>query len=102
VKLCDKLTIELYFDKSILNSYSKDKMNFEFKWFYYYVTQKEFMDSYTVTYNESAVPSANAFSISSTRGNIRSGWWEVQVISKADGEVVGFQEVSRFQIYINK
>lgn len=101
VNKCEKLTIQLFFDKSILKTYSKDQLNFEFKWFYYYVTKKEFMDSYTVTYNGSAVSGNNSFSISSSRENIGHGWWEVQVISKIDGKSVAFDNIARFQIYVD-
>ncbi len=96
-----KLSLKLHFDKSLLKKYSQEQLKFEFKWFYYYVTQKEFMDSYTVSYNANTSSSDKTFTTLSSRGNIRHGWWEVQVVSKADGQIIKFGDISRFQIYVN-
>lgn len=97
----EKLTLSLHFDKSLLKKYTNEQLSFEFKWFYYYVTKKEFMDSYTIKFSSSQIINDNTFNVISSRGNIRHGWWEVQVISKADGEIMKFGELSRFQIYID-
>ena len=97
----DKLTLELFFKNDILKTYSKEKLKFEFKWFHYYSREKVFMDSYTVKYDDNKVPEKSDFKITSFRGNITHGWWEVVVIAKYDNKVVEFKGQKKFQIWVN-
>ena len=97
----DKLTLELYFSNDLIKKYTKEKMKFEFKWFHYYSRKKVFMDSYTIKYDDNTAPKDNSFKISSSRGNITHGWWEVVVIAKYDNKVVKFQEHTKYQIWVN-
>jgi hypothetical protein len=94
------LTLELYFENSILKEVPKEKLTFEFRWFHYYSTRKDFMDSYTVPYDKEKAGEGNKFKISSSRSNITRGWWEVQVISKVDGKTVKYNDLDKFQIYV--
>ena len=94
------LTFKMFFDKNVLSKYSADKLTFEFTWFHYYTTQKEYMDSYTVKYNSSNFTPENKYVISSSRENIMKGWWEVRVKAKYDNKEVYFNGTSKFQIYI--
>ncbi len=94
------LTLELIFSNELLKEIPKDKLSFEFRWFHYYSTRKDFMDSYTIPYDKDKPETGNFFTISSTRKNITRGWWEVQVISKLDEKEVQYKELKKFQIYI--
>ncbi|MEA2043472.1 MAG: hypothetical protein U9N85_13105 [Bacteroidota bacterium] len=94
------LTFKMYFDKSTLKNYPSDRLTFEFIWFHYYVTQKEYMDSYTVNYSSSNFTNDNKYVISSTRENIMKGWWEVRVKAKYDNKQVQLNNIKKFQIYI--
>jgi len=100
VSIPTKLSIELSFDRAILKDIPKEQITFEFKWFYYYVTNKAFMDSYKITYDKATIEAENQFKFISSRKNINSGWWEVQVIASIDGKEVTFDKISKFQIYI--
>ena len=102
VKNSNELGIEVFLDKSLKKKYTKEQLTFEFKWFHYYATQKSFMDSYIISYNEIAddVDTDKLFTISSKRKKVTKGWWEVLIIAKIDGKPVQLGKVSRFQIYI--
>ena len=101
IKKTKELSLELFFNNDILKKYTKEKLKFEFKWFHYYSRKKVFMDSYTVNYNDSKIPESSDFQISSSRGNITHGWWEVVVIAKHDNKVIEFNGQKKFQIWIN-
>jgi hypothetical protein len=97
----DKLAFVMFFDKSIVSKYSASDLTFEFTWFHYYSTQKEYMDSYTIRYSQSNVSDNNKYVIRSERENILSGWWEVRVKAHYDGEEVQFKGLNKFQIHVN-
>ena len=96
----NELTFKMFFDKKGLSKYSAEQLSFEFTWFHYYTTQKEYMDSYTVKYSNSNFSSDNKYVISSSRENIMKGWWEVRVKAKYDNKEVVFNETTKFQIYV--
>ncbi len=94
------LSFVMFFDQEIIQKYGKGDLSFEFIWFHYYTTEKEYMDSYTVKYNLSNVNRSKKYEIKSSRGNILSGWWEVRVKARYDGKNVRFRGMDKFQIYV--
>lgn len=96
----DKLSFVMFFNQDVLNKYRAGDLSFEFVWFHYYTTEKEYMDSYTVKYDQSNVNKSNKYVIQSTRGNILSGWWEVRIKARYDGKYLNFRGMDKFQIYV--
>ncbi len=96
----DELAFSVFFDNALLKKYAKEDFTLEFRWFYYYSTTREFMNKQTITFEGSEVPANNTFSVSSTRKNIQSGWWEVIVTIKKNNQSVEYDGVKRFQIYV--
>ncbi len=97
----EKLSLVVVFPNDIDQNIAKEKLKFKFNWYYYYATKKEFMDSYTVSYDKGkVVESNNSFRIKSSRSNIHKGWWEVEVIAKYDNKPVKFNNIVKYQIYI--
>lgn len=95
-----ELTFVMFFDQNVLKRYSKSHLTFEFTWFHYYSTQKEYMDSYTVRYNGANISDSNKYVVTSKRGNILPGWWEVRVRALYDNKAVHFKGLDKFQILI--
>jgi len=102
----EKLILKVVFPNDIDPKKAKEDLKWEFVWYYYYATTKSFMDSYTVSYSnlkEGDILSEDKKNLilKSTRGDIYSGWWEVEVISKSEDKPLSFNGVTKFQIYIN-
>ncbi len=95
----NELTLKLFFDKNISKKYSKDQLELEFKWFHFYSTKKEFMDSYTISYDKNFETLEKVITTSSKRSNITKGWWEVVVIAKHDNKPITFGAKKRFIIF---
>lgn len=96
----EELCLQLIFPSDYNKSELKDKLSFQFNWYYYYATKKEFMDSYSISYDKTKDETPNGLSVKSSRKNIHKGWWEVEVISKIDNKPVSFNSATKFQIYI--
>ncbi len=102
IKRPTELTLKVFFDNSLIEKY--DSLEFEFKWYHYYVTKREFMDSYSTNYKEENKINENSFCLFSSRKNITPGWWEVQVIAKYDNKPVKLNKgnIKKFQIFVKK
>jgi len=97
----EELTIEVFFSDEDVTKMKADGTEIEFKWYYYYATSREYMDSYTVSYNESETDAYEQKKMSSTRGDISKGWWEVHIVSVDSDEKMSFNKIKQFQIFVN-
>lgn len=95
----EELTLKVFFKKDSIAKYSNEDLRFEFRWFHYYVTEKELMDAFTVNYDERQELD-DSFYLSSSRKNLTPGWWEVHIIAKYDKKPVFFGKIQKFQIFI--
>ena len=95
----NELTLKLFFEKNISKKYSNEDLKLVFKWFHFYSTKKEFMDSYTISYDKNFETLEKVISASSKRSNITKGWWEVVVIAKYDNKPITFGAKKRFIIF---
>ncbi len=100
IKVPDSLKFVVRFDNELLKSNKNEKLQFEFKWYYYFSTRKQLMDSYVIELSDRNNDKTNGLQISSSRGKIKSGWWEVQVISKKDRGILDLKGTSQFQIWV--
>lgn len=97
----EELGITVYFEKELLDKYEKKDFTLEFRWFYYYTTQREFMNKQTINYDPRlSEKREDLFSVSSMRQNISPGWWEVHIIAKYDNKRIVSKDIKRFQVYI--
>lgn len=98
--LSDSLMLEIFFTKEEIQKINKEKISFEFRWFFFMVTQKRLMDAYIVNLNSKDIINNESYKISSTRKNLRKGWWEVQVICTVDNGLLSIGKLSSFQIFL--
>ncbi len=96
----NELEFTMFFDIEFLKEQEVQNLDFEIIWFYFYSTEKEYMDSYTIKYDEKNINKNNKYEIKSKIKNMQSGWWEVVVKSKYDNKDVRFNKVNKFQIYL--
>ena len=96
----DSLSLKVYFREEYIKKFDKEKVNFEFKWYYFFSTRKQLIESNTVKYNPNHFQSDNSYLVSSTKGNLTKGWWEVQVKSGTDNGLIEFGKIYKFQILI--
>ena len=94
------LTFEILFSEEDAEKMKAAGTELEFKWYYYYATSKEFMDSYTISYDEAVSDGFKQTALTSTKEDITSGWWEVQVVVVGSDKSVSFKNTTQFQIFV--
>lgn len=92
------LGLKLFLDKTSLSQSGGEVVTFEFRWFRYGATKTYLTDSFLETIQKT--PEGEPF-IYSQRPNLRSGWWEIEVICYADNAPVAFNLKGKFQIKLN-
>jgi hypothetical protein len=100
IQLSDSLTLEVFFKKDEMEKLSAKEVIFEVRWFYYMITKKQLMDSYTIPIVIRKTENFESYRLASSRKNLRKGWWEVQIICKSDEGLVEFAKVSAYQILL--
>ena len=96
----DSLSLKIYFRKEYIKKFDEEKLNFEVKWYYFFSTRKQIIESKVVKYNANHFQTDNSYLISSTKGNLTKGWWEVQIVSGTDNGLIEFGNIYKFQILI--
>ncbi len=94
------LTFEILFSEADIKKMKAQGTELEFKWYYYYATTKEFMDSYTIAYDEAVTDGYEQTKLTSIKGDIMSGWWEVQVVISGTEQPISFKNTTQFQIFV--
>ena len=103
-KIPDSLTIVVNLDSVSLKIFNKPAYLFEFKWYRWGPTEKylKSVTTDTLKYAELKKNKSKEFTVSSTKTVLTSGWWEVNIVSKADNGYLNIDKKFEFQIYFDK
>ncbi len=100
IKRPKKLTLSIIFRRTFAKKYHNKNLDLEFKWYKFYSTGKELMETYVKKYSEDFEIHEKNVSVSSTVKNITAGTYEVVVISKHDNKKVSVEKGKRFILKI--
>jgi hypothetical protein len=101
VAMPDSLSLILYFDKNDMSAYKENSLpEFEFQWYRYASTSRYFVKSLRGTVKTTLSNGKYYYAIESTYNDLKSGWWEIQVISYSDNGMVEFNGRKKFQILL--
>ncbi len=100
VQVNDSLSLEIYFNKLLLENNSKySDLNLEFRWYYYLSTRKSLMFIDQVSYKKSKRIKDQVI-YRTTQYSLQPGWWEVVVVNLNDGGFLQFGNTYKFQVFI--
>jgi hypothetical protein len=95
IPMPNQLDIAVLLDQKTIGKMHGQK--FEFKWFMQGPTRIIITNSFFEQVNSSA-PGQQAYTISTGRGSLRKGWWKVQIIAYADGNMLSYDNMQEFWI----
>ncbi len=100
IKQPDSLTINVFFRGDYIKAFDEKDLNFEVRWYYYFSTRRKLIETQTISYNQNNFKNNGSYLVSSTKGNISKGWWEVQIIAKKDNGILQIGKLKKYQILI--
>ncbi len=95
-----KLGILFELDAKSLKNLNKENFTFEFKWYRYGPTRRYLTDSFIKEIKLKNINNKNVIPLFVSRGNIKRGWWEIEVVSYADNGFLRFKNKKQFQILV--
>jgi len=96
----DSLSINILFREDYVRTFEQKDLNFEVRWYYYFSTRRKLIETQFVSFNEKNFKENGSYLISSSKGNISKGWWEVQIIAKKDNGLLQIGKLNKYQILI--
>jgi len=101
ITIPSNLEFEIKFEPNSLKDKKLNDMKFEVKWYRYGATRRYLTDSFVCKIeSEKALEGEETHKISSTRKNIKSGWWEVEVKAYFDNGLLAYNGRTQFQILV--
>lgn len=100
VQVKDSLSLDIYFNKLLLENNSKySKLNLEFRWYYYLSTSKSLMYIDHMTFKNSK-HIKDKIIYQTSEHSLQPGWWEIVVVNLNDNGFLHFGNTYKFQIFI--
>ncbi|MCK5537526.1 MAG: hypothetical protein KAI79_11915 [Bacteroidales bacterium] len=101
IKKPDSLSLILFFSKNELKKFDENNLpEFEFQWYRYPSTKRFFVKSVKGKTHNTLRDGKYYIAFESTISELKTGWWEVQVISYSDNGIIEFNSRKKFQILL--
>jgi len=96
----DSLSLNILFREDYIRTFAEKDLTFEVRWYYYFSTRRKLIETQAISFNSNNFKKNGSYLVSSSKGNISKGWWEVQIIAKKDNGLLQIGKLNKYQILI--